>query len=339
MRALLVHPGPSFSVADVYNGWVKGLRQVGVDVLEFNLGDRIDFYVSAKLLRDGEHIHAFNIDAAVQVAMYGIEQACYEWWPDVVIVVSGFFLNEPICELLRKRGHKLAVIHTESPYEDDRQLRAAPWADVNIVNDPTNLEQFQTIGPAAYLPHCYDPDIHYPRPVDPTKASSFFFCGTGYPSRVAFFEQVDWTGINAMLAGNWQAVERTSPLLPLLANAREECLPNDETADWYCSTLTSCNLYRTEAERPELEQGWALGPREVELPACGTWFARQARGESDLLFPMLPTFATPAELGDVIRWALAHPDARAEGAAKAFEAVADRTFDRNAADLLNLLEL
>jgi len=41
MRFLIVHPGPGFSVADVYVGWRDALRGLGHTVIEFNLGDRL----------------------------------------------------------------------------------------------------------------------------------------------------------------------------------------------------------------------------------------------------------------------------------------------------------
>ena len=68
------------------------------------------------------------------------------------------------------------------------------------------------------------------------------------------------------------------------------------------------------------------------------WFARQARGESDDLFPMLPTFDTPEELGEQIRWALTHPEQRQDAARAAMAAVHDRTFTSNAARVLGAVE-
>lgn len=335
MRALVVEPGPSFSVADVHRGWVNGLRQLGVEVIPYNLAARLEFYTSAHLKRDDEWLRAFEPGAATRLALLGVEAACYEWEPDVVVFISGFFLDDHVAETLR-RHHKLVIVHTESPYEDDRQLRIAPLADLNVLNDPTNLDRFAEHGPAVYLPHCYDPDIHYPRPAVRGCESEFFFVGTGYPSRVEFFEQVDWTSITATLAGNWPSVGIDSPLYPLLCTPGD-CMDNTDAVDWYVSTLTSCNLYRQEANDGCDAQGWAMGPREVELAACGTWFARQPRGESDELFPMLPTFTEPAELGELIRWAIAHPDERETAAVKAREAISARTFDVSAAAALTHL--
>jgi hypothetical protein len=74
------------------------------------------------------------------------------------------------------------------------------------------------------------------------------------------------------------------------------------------------------------------------MAACGLFFARDPRPESDELFPMLPSFTSPDEAGDIIRWALRHPRVRAELAAKARAAIEDRTFDANAKRLLKLLD-
>jgi hypothetical protein len=53
---------------------------------------------------------------------------------------------------------------------------------------------------------------------------------------------------------------------------------------------------------------------------------------------MLPTFTSPEEASDLLRWWLAHEDEREVVARKAREAVVDRTFTNNAAGLLRLLD-
>lgn len=81
-----------------------------------------------------------------------------------------------------------------------------------------------------------------------------------------------------------------------------------------------------------------MGPREVELAACGTFFLREPRGEGDEVLPMLPTFTTPAEFQSLLREWLTRDDDRTALAHKARAAVADRTFVNHAAWLLDLLE-
>lgn len=332
MRALLVRPGPHFSVADVARGWVKGLEANGVSVLDFNFDDRLNFYAGAHVPKDGQLVKAFHPTEAAMLAAKGVEAAVFEFLPDVVVIVSGFFIPPAIYELLRVRGHKVVLVHTESPYEDDRQIHRAALADLNVLNDPTNLDRFQEVAPSMYLPHCYDPEIHYPKAAVESARSDFCFVGTGYDARAAFLEQVNFDGVDVALGGNWRNLTPDSPLRGYLAHDIDECCPNEITADLYASTKVSANLYRKEATATA--DGWAMGPREVELAAMGTFFLREPRGEGDELLPMLPTFDGPDDFSEQLRWWLAHDDARRDAARLARLAVADRTFPKIAARML-----
>jgi len=339
MRVLLVHPGADFSVSDVNDGLAGGLRAAGAEVAEFNYNDRLAFYGGAHLERDGKFIPAFAPEASIRLAAKGIEAACYEFWPDVIVVVSGMFIPPETWGVLARRPHHKVLWCTESPYEDDKQALPARYVDTVILNDPTNLEEFRKVnGRTWYLPHSYDPARHHPGPADPDLVCDFAFVGTGFPSRIEFFEQVDWSGIDARFAGNWQLVDEGSPLAPLRARQPAGCMDNADTAEMYRAAKVTANLYRKETTEGGTSAGWAMGPREVELAACGAFFLREPRPEGDALFPMLPTFTTPAEFEQQLRWWLAHPDERTVAAAGARTAIAPRTFDRTAADLLALID-
>jgi spore maturation protein CgeB len=335
VRALIVHPGPAYSVADVFQGWCKGLKQNGADIAAFNLGDRLDFYGNAHIKREAKYVKAFQNEDVVRMASLGLKAAVYDWWPDVIFVISAFFVPEDFYEILRARGHKVVIIHTESPYEDDRQIERAERADLNIINDPTNIGKFP--GDTIYIPHGYDPDRHYPRPPLPEYASDFCFVGTGYPSRIRFFEQVDWSGIDPAFAGNWQATEKASPIRKFMTHPLDECCPNSESVKLYTSTKVSANLYRREAQRPELSEGWAMTPREVELAACGVFFLRESRGEGDETFPMLPTFSEADGFGDLVGYWVRHEEQRTDAARAARSAIAEFTFANHAAKALRAL--
>lgn len=334
LKVLAVRPGPNYSVADVHTGWVEGLREVGCAVADFNLDRRLDFYAQALHEVDGEFRLALTTEQAIELALNGLLAQCYRLQPDVLLVTSGFYLTEQVVDIVRARGTRVVMLHTESPYEDDVQITRAAHADLNLVNDPTNLEKFREHASTFYMPHAYRPTVHYPRNLSPER--DFCFVGTGYPSRIAWLERVDWT-VTAALAGNWQAVEPGSPLLPLVAHDLDECIDNSAAAELYATSRMSLNLYRREANRPELSAGWAMGPREVELAAMGVPFFRDPRGESDEVLSMLPALTTPEELGDQIRWWSTHDTERAEAAEKARAAVADRTFGNHARELLRLL--
>lgn len=336
MRILCVHPGAAYSVSDVFDGYVKAFRQLGVPTATYELQTHLAFWSDIKF-KD----QPLSAEEIVQHAGLELHQKLWEWMPDLVVVISGFYVHPWTWDILKTREHRTAVIFTESPYEDDRQSHLVEKAspDVVILNDPINLDLFTKLHPIVeYLPHCYDPDLHHP---GSTKDTDFFFCGTGYPSRIRLFDQVDWTDIDAKLAGHWTDLEGTK-LSPFLISPPGECMFNETTADWYRRARVSANLYRgkdpAEANSPDLQKGWAIGPREVELAACRTFFARESRGESDLLFPMLPTFETPEEFGDIVRWALANPGQREVAAQAAFGQIEDRTFISNVRRLLELVD-
>jgi hypothetical protein len=339
VRALVVAPGPNFSVADVYRGWAEGIASLGVETRLFELDKLLTWYSSAHIQQaDGEWVRPYDDTKAVHLAAGHIKSELYAWWPDIVIVISGFYMYPQLLEIMRNRRHKTVLVCTESPYEDERQLTQAQWDwDAIVLNDPTNLDKFTEVAncPVFYGPHCYRPEIHCPGPA--SQLSDVAFVGTAYPSRQRFLERVDFGGLDVAFAGNWEHAPES--LTRHVIHPLNECIENDEAVRLYRGAASSFNLYRLEDDGGlhSGADGWAVGPREVELAATGTWFARQSRPESDELFPMLPTFDSPEELGDLLRWAKAHPDQRRIAAEGARAAIADRTFPKNAERLLSAL--
>ena len=339
MRALVVNPGPNFSVADVARGWARGLADLGIDVRTFELDKLLDYFAYAYTDRNGEVVKAHTEAEAIQLAAGQIKAACYDWWPDLVLVVSGFFMYPQLVDIMRNRHRHVVLLCTESPYEDEAQLQKAAWYDGVVLNDPTNLDAFAEVcdGPALYAPHAYDPEVHYRAPAK--RHAEVSWIGTCYPSRAAFLEQVDWSGLDVSFGGNFK--DAPESLLRFVGHEPEECVDNDVAAEVYRGSLASFNIYRAETngQLSDSADGWAMGPREVEMARCGLWFARQSRPESDEVFPMLPTFSDPQELGDQLRWAIANPEARMMAVERAFAAVEDRTFPNNASALLQALGL
>jgi spore maturation protein CgeB len=132
----------------------------------------------------------------------------------------------------------------------------------------------------------------------------FAFVGTGYASRIAFFEAMDLAGLDVVLAGNWQQLHPRSPLHAHVAHDLRRCLDNTDTAQLYRSAKVGLNLYRRESNDPDLSEGWSIGPREVEMAACGHCFVRDPRGETDEVLGMLPAFDSPDEAAEQLRWLL-----------------------------------
>jgi spore maturation protein CgeB len=350
MRWLVTHPGPNFSVADVHAGWVEALRAAGEQVQVYSLDTRLSFY-DATLLDTGvkddeghtEVRKALDRDEAITLAANGVLSACYQWWPDVVLGISAFFLSPHLIEMMRKRGHKVVLVQTEEPYETSKSLERGAYASINLLNDPVNIREYLRLGiPAYYMPHAYRPHMHCPGPPDPRLLCDLAFVGTGFETRIKFFEAMNLEGIDTVLAGNWMRlndeVHQGSPLLPMLAHEIERCLDNEQTVDAYRSAKAGINLYRGEETDQHVGEGWAMGPREIEMAATGLFFLREPRAEGDEVLHMLPTFDSPEDASEKLHWFIGHNEERAELALKARSAIAGRTFDANVKALLGYLE-
>ena len=252
---------------------------------------------------------------AVVASMQGLTHDLYSVWPHMVFFVSAFFTPAWVLDLIRQRRHKLVILHTESPYQDDEQLMRAQYANLNLLNDPSNIEEYAHLAPAMYMPHAYDPDIHYPGSVK--KDLEFSFIGTMFDSRKVFFEKLltEFTATEldsmkiAMGGAGWDGPHLDdSFLLQYLGHPREVAVDNSEVADTYRRTKVGINFYRRESEAGHLGEGWAIGPREVEMAACGIPWLRDSRGESDELFgDILPTYHTAQEAAGLLRLYLNDP--------------------------------
>lgn len=338
MRVMVVRPGPRYSVADVHHGLVKGLQRSGVDVIDFRYDNLLDLFGSVSLKRNGRWQPVFDEAGGATMAGEHLQAAVFRSLPDVIVLMSCFWIPPEVLDVLRQRQPRLVAWFTESPYEDDKQLQIAQWCDSVVLNDPRNLDLFRSVCRSAdYIPHAFDPDVHFPGRGRPDWACDVAFAGTGFPSRIEFLEGVDWSGIDLKLGGMWQAAKDTG-WEKLLVHPPDECLDNPNTATLYRSARASFNLYRQETTPGGDADGWAMGPREVELAACGTFFLRDPRPESDEVFPMLPTFTDPADFGEQLRWWLDNDTKREAAAQAARAAIQDRTFTASARRLLTLVD-
>jgi spore maturation protein CgeB len=338
-------------VEDVFQGWYEAFTQLGIKTIDYNLQDRLTFYAQAylDLGEDDENGHkkfkkAFSRqDDVIGVAANQVYSTCYRWWPDLVLIISDFFVPDETVEILRSRGHKVVILFTESPYEEPKQVKRAQHADLVLLNDPSRLDLYEQAGiPAYYAPHAYRPSLHYPGAESVGLETDFAFIGTAFPSRIEFFEKMHAAGafdrIDVTLGGFWGNLPEESPLSPYLAHDRSECVDNDQTASIYRSAKVGINFYRR-SDGDSYQDGVACGPREVEMAACGLPFLRDPRPESDELFgEILPTFDSPEQAAEQLAWWLAHDDERMDAGMAVRRVIRPRTFQANVQKLLKLLD-
>jgi spore maturation protein CgeB len=340
----------------VYRGWEKALKRLGHTVMSYNTNDRLTFYGHARMPVHGKPACEACGEVptrqavpdgvgVVTLALDGLYRDLLLFWPDVVFFVSAFYMTPAMLQVIRTRRRKIVMLHTESPYQDDEQMQRGQFADLNLVNDPANLEAWRQLDvPVAYMPHAYDPDVHYPD-WNRKYEKDFTFVGTLFRSRAEFFSKMDFTGIDAEFGGSgWDLAlndypELVQELLKYLGHPPGHCVDNDETAAHYRTAKCGINFYRRESEDEHAGQGWAMGPREVEMAACGLFFLRDPRPESDEVFGRcLPAFGSADEASQELRYWVANDPLRELRARQAYERIAARTFDNHAATALNLME-
>jgi hypothetical protein len=323
--------------------------------MSYNTNDRLTFYGKIQMpVPDSEPCQECNQpkhkaaiadpDQIRQMATKGLMETCYLFWPDVIFFVSAFFQTQAQLQVLKTRGHKIVMLHTESPYQDDEQIGRGQFADLNLLNDPCNIELWKTMtdGVVRYQPHSYDPKRHYVDGMGLKKEADFSFIGTAFRSRCEFFHNMDLAGIgNVTLGGNlWDACpEEYSDILNYLGHPINQCVDNEETARVYRISKTGINFYRREGEDKHKGEGWAMGPREIEMAACGLFFLRDPRGESDEVFggskqlglpDVLPTFTDAGDASEQLKWWIKHDTERNKAALRARDCVYNRTFDNAA---------
>lgn len=321
MKLLLVHPGASWSTADVYEGLLYGLRSHGVDVKPYRLDKRIE--------SSGRTLHAMwrqqrKIDPAAerptQADIYydagcrAVTMALREQ-VDCVLVVSAMYLHPDVLILMKRAGIRTAVLFTESPYDTEREALVASLVDGCWTNERTAVPMLQAANPCSgYLPHAWHPTNHTPgthEGDDEVPAHDVVFVGSGFAERLAWFNAIDWTGIDLGLYGTW---EKNRLSKALRACVREGNVDNRFASALYRRAKVGLNLYRTSkgaTTRAEqhITHAESLSPRAYELAACGVFHLSEFRAEVPEVFgDLVPTFRTPAEAEALIRLWL-HDDA------------------------------
>ena len=347
MRVLLVHPGASWSTADVYDGLLLGLRHHGANVIPYRLDTRIEASHKAlhalwrmKKKADPELVKPTQNDTIYHAGVGALEMALRHQ-ADVVLVVSAMLLHPDIIVMMKRAGLLVTVLFTESPYDFEEELRIAKMVDGCWLNERAAVPAFKTVNPrTGYLPHAWHPDKHF---MSPTSTSDFpahdvVFVGSGFPERVAWFNAIDWTGIDLGLYGTWKGLGLKKQVMK---SVRAEQIANDSAAEIYRKAKIGLNMYRTRGmkRQPPPVVGESLSPRAYELAACGVFSLSEYRKEVPEVFgDLVPTFRTPTEAAALIRLWLADSEGRKRVAAQLPACVAESSWTERAKTVLGDLQ-
>ena len=364
MKVLVVHPCASWSTADVHDGLVHGLRANGVEVIEYRMDDRVGLvhnwagaiYRKAKKL--GRQMpKPSKADIFYKVSADAVEVALRHQ-VHAVVVVSAMFFHPDALILLRRANTPVAVLCTESPYDQREELRIAaliaqPDAYAGrVVNPPSGVwtnersmvPTFQAANPwSGYLAHAWHPLKHTPDPQlhdAQVAAHDVVFVGTGFQERIEWFEGIDWTGIDLGLYGTWDRLKQSSPLRAFVKAGQVD---NAMAASLYRRAKVTLNFYRKSmgwaTNAPRITHAESLNPRAYELAACGAFHISDARAEVTEKFGhLVPTFTTSREAETLIRHYLAHDDERRAMAASLPACVAEDSWVQRARQVIGDLE-
>lgn len=341
MRVMVVASPHAVATRDVYMGHLHGLQKVlgeenvvSYDIIKrFNLFTHFTEWLEEKV---GQIPRSFAANILAAEPVFG---AAHLHEVDAVYLISPMYFPMPIVQMLRNDGFQVWAYFTECPYEDEFWSRVqAPLMDVCFVSDRMSVDRFRMFNEQTYyLPHAYDPSVHFPaEPVD-NGHKHVSFVGTGFPGRRKFLEAVDWEGIDLRLYGNWWEVDDESPLQPYV---RHRLVENHTTAQLYRGSELGISMHRTErfyrtGGRIDPNEAYSIGPRAYELAACGLAQVSDPRAELwDVFGESVPTFNTPAELQEVIRDCLDDDGYRNELAAVQMEAVQGHTVEARARQIL-----
>ena len=260
MRILIIYPGATHSTYDVARGYEKALTATEHEMGIFEYHSYIKFYQQSLRIATTDHP---RLQDAVMLAATRAVIDVVDFVPDVVLVIAGGALHRRAYDLINKLRVPLVLLLTESPYLDRSQaiIMQAARVAAALTNDKWSVDRLSaaTNLPVHYLPHSYDPDIHYPRPPSPPHTTTAFFHGTLWPEREVLFQGVDAHVTGHTIDGKPYNTSGTG------------VIKNEELAIWYSNTQIAINHHRTASEYEECPAAYSLGPRAFEIAACGAF--------------------------------------------------------------------
>lgn len=349
MKVLLVHPGATWSVADVWRGLFDAFEDAGAEVVQYALDGRIVHtagwmcWVHRNKVRDGYKGDPPTQGDYIYLACVGMIERALWHRVDWVFIISGTFVHPRVLTLLKRAGLKVAVLHTESPYADRHEIMVSEIVDAVFTNERTSVKTFAPICPlVSYYQHAYSPKRHYPGEFDETVAAhDAVFVGTGFWERCQLFGAANWDGIDFGLYGTWNLLGSRNRLRKCLYH-KDSIIANTATSQLYRNAKIGINHHRTSIgygrDVEHITYAESMGPRCYELAATGTFFISDRRAEvAEVFGDLVPTFEGPRELEDLIRYWLDHETERRQIEAALPEAVKEHTFDDRIIKILDVL--
>lgn len=290
----------------------------------------------------GEGFSELLGDSAVRTCSLEVAEYCAEEFAPQLIVVFGSCMPATsvyhgLKNYCLKNGACLTFWLHDDPYEFDFNYKILNVADLIFSNDRWAVTHYQH--PNVYhVPLAASKADHF-RELRSEKEREVFFCGVGFPNRVALLRDCApcLENVNVeVLGAEWPSNLRF---------ARNERVENHSLPDYYASSLVTLNMgrrfdlanarFNLDAPTP--------GPRTFEAAMAGTVQCMFVEGLEiyDYFDPdagEILLFDSPAELGRHIEMLRADPAAAASIASAAQKrAISEHTYAHRAARILSLV--
>ncbi|MYL82903.1 glycosyltransferase [Desulfovibrio aerotolerans] len=309
----------------------SALAQLGHVVEIFEAPEFYGAFEALKTLRVTSDRLEYLENSFLQVISQAICAKVETFGPDLVLALAQAPLSRQALKRLRRDGVKTAMWFVEDFRLFTYWQAFAPYYDVFAViqKDPFP-DRLAAVGQpnALYLPMAADPAVHRPLELSAVERRTYgaevSFMGAGYPNRRAAFAQLldfglgifgsDWDG-DAALAGRVRFSGRR--------------ITTEEAVRIFNAATINLNLHSSISARECVPAGDFVNPRTFELAMCGAFQLVSDRTYLPELFAddELARFGSMEALREKLAYFLAHPEERADYAARArARALAEHTY-------------
>ena len=353
MKIMFVWPSAENSIYDVGLGYRAALEGLGCDIYDWKLFSRLKFMAKAL------DFEISNLDVPVweskqvqQISWHAsrmLTEDVIDFVPDWVVIISGMGFHPIGLEYMKRLGVPVAVIFTESPYNEEHEKYFADLCELAASNERTTALRQNWL----WLPPAMDPNRHNNAQVSNEFEMDVAMVGTGWEERIQRLMSVDWTGIDLRLFGVWPQLSTSPNLVEMRAAAGlkqddialaklgphyyEHIAANWETAAIYARAKICLNDHRN----LNAEDAVTYNPRCIEVLAVGGGLLLTDWREDlvDLLGDRAREFSyrNNEELSAKIHYYLSHEAERKELVNYGRQCVQTETFDVRAAKLLDAM--
>ena len=298
----------------------NALRELGHVVEYFEAPDFFSAFSALKGLRVGTDRLDYLENSFLQVVSQAILAKVETFCPDLVLAMAQAPLSRQALKRLKRDGVPTAMWFVEDREVFPYWKAFAPHYDLfAVIQKGDFAEQLAALGQhdSFYLPLAADPSVHRPLELSAVErrkcGSEISFVGAGYPNRRLAFRQL--TGHDLRIWGNdWDGETTLAPYLQK-GGAR---IDTEEVVRIFNATTINVNLHSSVRPGVLVGDGDFVNPRTFELAACGAFQLVDRRALLPELFAEdeLALFSDMPELLHGIAYYLAHPEARAEVAAR-----------------------